>query len=109
MIWKVHFRATIKHRNHSVSSKGQDQRRHAGISLLLSFPENSFPLSVGSATSIATFKKHLKERILTWPFPYSHQHARWPFKVLYCFMDFAVEHSFGCPATAPSLTGGIEM
>ena len=39
---------------------------------------NSLPLSVSSATSVATFKKRLKTHLFDLAFPQRHQHSRCP-------------------------------
>ena len=49
---------------------------------------NNLPLSVCSAISLATFNKHLKTHLLTWPFPHRHQHAQWPVDITELFLQF---------------------
>ena len=51
---------------------------------------NNLPLSVHSAISVATFKKHLKTHLFYLAFPHRHQHTRWPIAVTELF------HWFSC-------------
>ena len=44
---------------------------------------------------------------LTWPFPHRYQYAQWTVDSWNCFINFAVEHSFGCQATEPDYARDI--
>ena len=44
---------------------------------------------------------------LIWPFPHRYRHSPWPVDVTEVFINFAVEHWFGCRATEPGFAGDI--
>ena len=69
---------------------------------------NNLPLSVRSATSIATFRNVSKHISLTWPFyPIDTSMQDDPLMLQNCFIDFAVEYRFGCHITEPGYTRHI--
>ena len=49
---------------------------------------NNLPLSVYSAISVATFKKHLKTHLFDLAFPHRYRRARWPVDVTELFPRF---------------------
>ena len=53
------------------------------------------------------FKKYLRHISLTWPFPIDTVTPHGLLMLRNCFLDFAVEHWFGCRATEPGFTGDI--
>ena len=66
--------------------------------------QNNLPLSGHSATSVATFKKHLKTHPFDLAFPlYRHQHTQWPVDVMEllhwfcCWTPIRLSHHWALP------------
>ena len=69
---------------------------------------NNLPLSVRSATSVASFRRRLKTYLFDLAFP--HVDTGVPYCLLMLrneFNDFAFEHRSGCCATEPGYAGDI--
>ena len=60
------------------------------VALILCSPSlwNNLPLSVCSATSVATFKKYLKTPLFDLAFPHIYRHSPWPVDVIELFPRF---------------------
>ena len=66
----------------------------------------NFPLSVHSAMSHATFKKHLNTHLFDLTFPPIETGTTDGLLMLWnCFIEFAVEHWFSCCGTGPGFAG----
>ena len=68
---------------------------------------NNLPLSVRSASSVATFKKYLKTSLWFGLSPIDTIIPHGLLMLRNYFLDFAVEHWFGCRASEPGFVGDI--